>query len=268
MIFKTNEEIEIIRENSILVCKTLAEISTMLKPGVNGLDLDQRAEEFIRDNGGIPGFKGYRNFPNTLCISVNEQVVHGIPSGKPFEIKDIVSVDCGILKNGFFGDVAFTFLFKEVSEEVKKLCKVTKESLHIGVGEAIVGKRTGDIGSAIQNHCEVKHNYGVVRELVGHGLGKNLHESPDVPNFGKRGQGPVLKEGIVLAIEPMINFGSKKVKQSSDGWTISTFDNSVSCHYEHNVAVRKGKPDILSDHSFIENSIKNNEYLTDISINI
>ena len=267
MIYKTNDEIELIRESSLLVCKTLAELSKHLKPGQTGLAIDKIAEEFIRDNGAVPGFKGYKGFPATLCISVNEQVVHGLPSDRPFESTDIISIDCGVLKNGFYGDVAFTFIFKDVSPKVIELCRVTKESLYLGINEAVAGKRVGDIGYAIQQFAEVKHRYGVVRELVGHGLGRNLHEDPEICNFGKRGQGVLMKEGLVIAIEPMINQGTKKVKQSSDGWTISTYDMLPSAHYEHNIAVRKGKADILSDHSFIENSIKNNEYLTDVTIN-
>ena len=268
MYYKTKDEIELMRQSSIFVCKTLAEIAQHLKPGQTGKNLDKIAEEFIRDNGGVPGFKGYRGFPASLCISVNEQVVHGIPSDKPFEITDIVSIDCGILSNQFFGDVAYTFIFKEVSDEVKKLCRVTKESLYLGIEQAVAGKRVGDIGYAIHQHAELKHKYGVVRELVGHGLGKNLHEDPEVPNYGKRGQGPLMKEGLVIAIEPMINLGTKKVTQAKDGWTISAYDSKPSAHYEHNVAVQKGKADLLSDHSYIESSIKNNEFLTDISINI
>ncbi len=264
MIYKTKEEIELIRESSLLVCKTLAELSNHIKPGQNGLVLDKIADEFIRDNGGIPGFKGYRGFPATLCISVNEQVVHGLPTVKPFENTDVISIDCGVIKNGFFGDVAYTFLLREVSENVKTLCKITKESLYLGIEEAQAGKRVGDIGYAIQMHAERKHKYGVVRELVGHGVGKGLHEDPEVPNFGKRGQGVLMKEGLVLAIEPMVNLGTKKVTQSKDGWTISTLDKLPSAHYEHNIAIRKGKADILSDHSIIEKSIKNNEYLADI----
>lgn len=266
MIYKTKEEIELIRESSLMVCKTLAELSKHIKPGQTGLVLDKIAEEFIRDNGGLPGFKDYRGFPATLCISVNEQVVHGLPSNKPFENTDIISIDCGVLMNGFYGDVAYTFLLKEASESVKALCKITKESLYLGIEEAQAGKRVGDIGYAIQMFAEKKHKYGVVRELVGHGLGKSLHEEPEVSNFGKRGQGVLMKEGLVLAIEPMINMGTKKVTQSKDGWTISTFDKMPSAHYEHNIAIRKGRADILSDHSIIEKSIKNNENLADISI--
>lgn len=267
MVFKTNDEIELIRESSLLVCKTLAELSKHITQGQTGNKLDKIAEEFIRDHGAMPGFKGYRGFPASLCISVNEQVVHGLPSDRPFESTDIISVDCGVLMNGFYGDVAFTFIGKDANAEVLKLCQVTKESLYLGIAEAIAGKRVGDIGYAIQQHAEVKHRYGVVRELVGHGLGRNLHEDPEVSNFGKRGQGALLKEGLVLAIEPMVNLGTKKVSQSKDGWTISSFDKKPSAHYEHNIAVRKGKADILSDHSFIENSIKNNDFLTDVSIN-
>ncbi len=265
MIYKTKDEIEIIRESSLLVCKTLAELSKNIKPGITGKQIDKIAEEFIRDHGAVPGFKGYRGFPASLCISVNEQVVHGLPSDKPFETTDIISIDCGVLKNGFYGDVAYTFILKDASQNVINLCRVTRESLYLGIDEAQSGKRTGDIGFAIQNFAERKHKYGVVRELVGHGLGKNLHEEPDISNFGKRGSGHLMKEGLVIAIEPMINLGTKKVSQSNDGWTISTFDKAPSAHYEHNVAVRKGKADILSDHSIIENSIKNNEYLVDIS---
>lgn len=266
MVYKTKEEIELIRESSLLVCKTLAELSKHIKQGQTGLTLDKIAEEFIRDNGGVPGFKGYRGFPATLCISVNEQVVHGLPSDRPIENTDIISIDCGVVKNGFYGDVAYTFLLKDVSDEVKTLCKITKESLYLGIEEAQAGKRVGDIGYAIQMYAERKHKYGVVRELVGHGVGKNLHEDPEVPNFGKRGQGALMKEGLVLAIEPMVNLGTKKVSQSKDGWTISTLDKLPSAHYEHNIAVRKGKADILSDHTIIEKSIKNNDNLTDISI--
>ncbi|MBK8700436.1 MAG: type I methionyl aminopeptidase [Saprospiraceae bacterium] len=267
MIYKTNDDIELIRESSLLVCRTLAELSGHIKPGQTGLALDKIAEEYIRDHGAVPGFKGYRGFPGTLCISVNEQVVHGLPTDRPFESTDIISVDCGVLKNSFYGDVAFTFILKDVDPRVIKLCQVTKESLYLGIEEATAGKRVGDIGYAIQQHAEVKHRYGVVRELVGHGLGRSLHEDPEVSNFGKRGQGVLLKEGLVIAIEPMVNLGTKKVSQSKDGWTISSFDKLPSAHYEHNIAIRKGKADILSDHSFIENSVKNNEFLTDVSIN-
>jgi methionyl aminopeptidase len=265
MIYKTKEEIELIRESSLLVCKTLAELSSHIRPGQTGLYLDKIAEEFLRDNGALPGFKGYRGFPATLCISVNEQVVHGLPNDRPIENTDIISIDCGALMNGFYGDVAYTFVLKNAPDNVKTLCKITRDSLYLGIEEAQAGKRVGDIGYAIQNFAERKHKYGVVRELVGHGLGMNLHEDPEVCNFGKRGQGVIMKEGLVIAIEPMVNLGTKKVSQSNDGWTISTFDKLPSAHYEHNIAIRKGKADILSDHLIIEKSIKNNENLADIT---
>jgi methionyl aminopeptidase len=262
MIYKTNDEIALMKESSLLVCETLSMIASNIKEGSTGKELDTLAEEFIRDNGALPGFKGYRGFSATLCISVNEQVVHGIPSGKPFEMTDIVSIDCGVIKNEFYGDVAYTFVFNEASQATKDLCRITKESLYLGINEAYAGKRIGDIGYAIQEHAERKHKYGVVRELVGHGLGRSLHEEPEVCNFGKRGSGLLMKEGLVIAIEPMINLGTKKVKQSSDGWTISTFDSKPSAHYEHNVAIRKGRAEVLSDHTIIEKVINNNNFLS------
>lgn len=266
MFYKTQEEIELIRESCHLVCRTIALVAQHIKPGKTGLEIDKLAEEFIRDNGAVPAFKGYRGFSNTLCVSVNEQVVHGIPGKQVFTDVDIVSVDCGVCKNGFFGDAAYTLIFKNVDESTKKLCSVTKTSLYLGINEATAGKRVGDIGNAIQAFAEIKHRYGIVRELVGHGIGKSLHEPPDVPNFGKRGQGPILKEGLVIAIEPMINRGTQKVTQLDDGWTIVTRDKQASAHFEHTIAIRKGKADILSDHSYIEEAIKNNETLTDVSI--
>jgi methionyl aminopeptidase len=262
MIYKTNDEIALMKESSLLVCETLSMIASNIKEGSTGKELDTLAEEFIRDNGALPGFKGYRGFSATLCISVNEQVVHGIPSGKPFEMTDIVSIDCGVIKNEFYGDVAYTFVFNEAAQATKDLCRITKESLYLGINEAYAGKRIGDIGYAIQEHAERKYKYGVVRELVGHGLGRSLHEEPEVCNFGKRGSGILMKEGLVLAIEPMINLGTKKVKQSTDGWTISTFDNKPSAHYEHNIAIRKGRAEVLSDHTIIEKVIKNNTFLS------
>eukprot|EP00746_Dinoflagellata_sp_MGD_P148186 gnl/MRDRNA2_/MRDRNA2_80437_c0_seq2.p1 gnl/MRDRNA2_/MRDRNA2_80437_c0~~gnl/MRDRNA2_/MRDRNA2_80437_c0_seq2.p1 ORF type:complete len:263 (-),score=22.26 gnl/MRDRNA2_/MRDRNA2_80437_c0_seq2:2017-2805(-) len=249
--FKTDEEIELIRESSLLVGKTLAEVAKRIEPGVTTLQLDKVAEEFIRDNGAVPGFKGYNDFPNTLCASLNEMVVHGIPNDKPLEEGDIISLDCGVKKNGFYGDSAYTFQVGEVSEEVKKLLEVTKKSLYLAIEEAVAGKRIGDIGYAVQNHTE-SFGYGVVRELVGHGLGKNLHEKPEVPNYGKRGRGLKLKEGLVIAIEPMINLGTREVTQAKDGWTIITADGKPSAHFEHDVAVRKGKADILSSFEEIE----------------
>lgn len=253
---KTDEEIEILRKSSLLVGKTLAEVAKLVEPGVSALQLDKVAEEFIRDNGGVPGFLGYNDFPNSLCTSVNEQVVHGIPTDKPLEDGDIISVDCGVLMNGFYGDSAYTFQVGEVAPEVKKLLEVTKESLDKACEVAAAGKRIGDIGYAVQSHAE-SHGYGVVRELVGHGLGKSLHEAPEVPNYGRRGMGPKLKEGMVLAIEPMINLGVKGIKQLPDGWTIVTADGKPSAHFEHDIAVRKGKAEVLSTFEYIEEVLKN-----------
>ncbi|MCZ2338022.1 MAG: type I methionyl aminopeptidase, partial [Chitinophagales bacterium] len=237
------------------------------KVAIDGKTIDKEAETFIRDHNGIPGFKGYHGFPATLCLSINEAVVHGIPNDKPLGSKDIISVDCGVLLNGYFGDSAFTFGFNEVDEEVRKLMRVTRTSLMMGIEEAKAGNRVGDISYAVQNYCEREHQYGVVRELVGHGLGKNLHEEPEIPNFGQRGRGPVLKEGLVICIEPMINLGAKGVRQLNDGWTILTKDGKPSAHYEHCVAIRKEGPDILSNHDIIDEAIKNNPEIIDISIN-
>jgi methionyl aminopeptidase len=248
---KTEEEIELIRESSLLVGKTLAEVAKLIEPGVDPLKLDRVAEEFIRDNGGVPGFKGYNNFPNTLCTSVNTQVVHGIPSSKALNNGDIISVDCGVVMNGFYGDVAYTFEVGEVSSEIHNLLETTKECLRKGIEAAKAGNRIGDIGFEVQKVAE-DNGYGVVRELVGHGLGKNLHEGPEVPNYGKRGTGMKLKEGLVLAIEPMINLGKRNVKQDADGWTIVTADGLVSAHFEHDIVVRKNKAEVLSTHEFVE----------------
>ena len=264
--FKSGEEIEIIRENCLLVCEALSLAGTLLKPGITGKEIDAKAEELIRDHGAEPGFKGYRGFPATLCISINEQVVHGIPSDYEFKDTDIVSIDCGVYNKGYYGDAAYTFAFQETDIEVMKLLVVTKESLYKAIDSAMPGNRIGDIGFAVQSYTEKEHNYGVVRELVGHGLGKNLHEAPEVPNFGRRGNGVQLKEGMVIAIEPMINLGSRKVKMHKDGWTIQTSDKKPSAHYEHTVAIKKGGADILSDHTNVEKAIKNNEFLKDISI--
>jgi methionyl aminopeptidase len=213
------------------------------------------AEEYIRDHKAIPGFKGLYDFPSTLCTSVNEEVVHGIPNGKPLQDGDIISIDCGVMKNGFYGDHAYTFAVGEIKDDVKKLLEVTKESLYIGISNAQSGRRIGDISYSIQRHTEGQ-GYGVVRELVGHGLGKALHESPEVPNFGKRGKGPMIKNGLVIAIEPMINLGTRKVKQLSDGWTIVTEDGKPSAHFEHDVAIINGKPEILSTFDYIEASLE------------
>lgn len=248
---KTEEEIELIRLSSLLVGKTHGEISKHIKPGVTTNKLDQIAEEFIRDNGGVPAFKGYSGFPASLCISIDEAVVHGIPNDQPLEEGMIISVDCGVKMNGYYGDSAYTYPVGAISEEKAKLLKVTKECLSLCIENAIVGNRIGDIGFACQSHAE-KHGYGVVRELVGHGVGKNLHEKPEVPNYGRRGSGLKLKEGMVLAIEPMINMGVKNVQQLNDGWTIVTADRKPSAHFEHTVAIRKNKAEILSSFDFIK----------------
>jgi methionyl aminopeptidase len=251
---KSKDEIELMRESAQLVSKTLGVLAAEIRPGVTTSYLDNLAETFIRDHKAIPGFLGLYGFPNSLCISVNEQVVHGIPNKKPLLEGDIVSIDCGVLKNGFYGDHAYTFPVGEVSKEVKQLLEVTKESLYLGIEQMTAGKRIGDISYAIQRYTE-SHGYGVVRELVGHGLGREMHESPEVPNYGKRGKGPVIKNGLVVAIEPMINLGTRKVKQLSDGWTIVTADGKPSAHFEHNVAVVDGKPDVLSTFDYIEASL-------------
>ena len=249
MYYKTEEEIDLIRESSLLVAKTLAEIAGLIKPGITTQALDEIAEEFIRDNGGMPAFKGYNGFPNTLCVSPNDQVVHGIPNGRALKDGDILSVDCGVVMNGYYGDSAFTYEVGEVDVQIKQLLKVTKESLYKGIEMAVAGNRVGDIGYAVQKHAE-SFGYGVVRELVGHGVGKNLHESPEIPNYGRKGKGILLKEGLVIAIEPMINMGERGIMQHNDGWTITTLDNKPSAHFEHTIVVRKGKAEILS--SFVE----------------
>jgi len=252
--YKTEEEIDLVRESSLLVAKTHAEIASFLKPGITSLELDKIAEEFIRDNGGVPAFKGYNGFPCTLCMSPNEQVVHGIPNKKALIENSILSVDCGVLMNNYYGDSAYTYEVGEVDLEVKNLLKITKESLYKGIDMAVVGNRIGDIGFAIQNHAEL-NGYGVVRELVGHGLGKSLHESPEVPNYGRRGSGQKLKKGLVIAIEPMINMGTRKILQHNDGWTITTLDKKPSAHFEHTIVVREGKAEILSSFKEIEKII-------------
>lgn len=263
--FKTEAEIELMRQSNLLVSKTLAHVAAMLKPGVTAQMIDQAAETFIRDHGGRPAFKGYNGFPSTLCVSYNEIVVHGIPNKREFKETDIVSVDCGVELEGFFGDAAFTFAFNAVPEEVMELLRVTYASLYEGIAQAVAGKRIGDISFAVQDFCERKHSYSVVRDLVGHGVGRSLHEDPEVPNFGKRGKGMVLREGLALAIEPMINLGSRDVYQDSDGWTIFTRDRKPSAHFEHSVVVGKQKADILSDHSFLLEEIKNNAELQEVS---
>ncbi|MCF0172404.1 MAG: type I methionyl aminopeptidase [Bacteroidales bacterium] len=252
---KTSEEIELLRENGILVSKTLAEVGKHIAPGVTTLELDKVAEEFIRDNGAEPGFLGYNGFPSTLCISVNDTVVHGFPSDYALREGDIVSVDCGTTYKGYNGDSAYTFAVGEISEADRKLLEVTKASLYKGIEAAVSGGRIGDIGYAVQSYCEA-NGYSVVRELVGHGLGRHLHESPEVPNFGRRGHGVKLLENMVICIEPMINQGKKDVYLDDNGWGVITCDHRKSAHFELTVAIKKGKADILSTFDFIEN--KNN----------
>ncbi len=251
---KTREEIELMRESALVVSKTLGMLAKEVKPGVTTLFLDKLAEEFIREQGAIPGFLGLYDFPNTLCVSPNSQVVHGIPNNEPLKEGDIVSIDCGAIKHDFYGDHAYTFAVGEIAPEVQKLLDVTKESLYIGIREFKVNNRVGDVGFAIQNFCE-KHGYGVVRELVGHGLGKTMHEDPEMPNYGRRGRGKKFIEGMVVAIEPMINMGTKDIRQHKDGWTITTLDNKPSAHFEHDVAIVNGKPELLSTFQYIYDAL-------------
>lgn len=264
MEYKTPEEIELIRLSCLLVTRTLAEVGKMLRPGLTGIEIDSFAEEFIRDHGAVPGFKGLYGCPSTLLVSQNEEVVHGLPDkNQVFKDGDILSIDCGTYMNEFYGDAAYTFCVGDVAEETMDLCRRTKHSLYLGIDQARAGKRVGDISFAIQSYTEKEHKYGVVRELVGHGLGRSLHEAPDVPNFGKRGRGPVLRDGLVIAIEPMINMGTKAVLSKPDGWTIVTKDKQPSAHYEHSIAITKdGEPaDLMSDHRPIEAAIRNNPEL-------
>lgn len=253
---KTEKEIELIKASAQVLGKAHAEVAQWIKPGVETRKLDSVAEEFIRDNGGSPSFKGFNNFPASLCISVNEVVVHGIPSSYVLQEGDIVSIDCGVKLDGYHSDSAYTYPVGDVSNEVMKLLAATKQSLYKGIEQAVDGLRIGDIGAAIQTYVEDKR-YSVVRELVGHGLGRELHESPEVPNYGKRGKGIKLKEGMVLAIEPMINLGTRSVTQERDGWTIRTNDRKYSAHFEHTVVVRKGKPEILTTFDYIEDVTAN-----------
>ena len=251
IIYKSAEEIELIRESSLLVSRTHAEVAKVIKEGVTTNYLNKIAEEFIRDQSAIPAFLNYNGFPYTLCISLNDQVVHGFPSNYELRDGDIVSVDCGVIKNNYFGDSAYTFTIGNVSKETLKLLEVTKECLQLGIDKAIVGNRVGDIGFAVQQHAE-KHGFGVVKELVGHGVGVKLHEKPEVANYGKRGSGVKLEEGMVIAIEPMINAGRAGVKFWDDGWTVSTIDQMPSAHFEHTVAIKKVKADMLSTFDLIE----------------
>ncbi len=253
--YKSVEEIELIRESSLLVGKTLGEIAKVIRPGIQTIELNKLAETFIRDNKGVPAFLNYNGFPYSLCISLNNQVVHGFPSKYELQEGDLVSVDCGVLLNKYYGDSAYTFPIGPVSETAAKLMQVTKECLVLGIEKAVAGMRVGDIGYAVQEHAE-KNGFGVVKELVGHGVGTRLHEKPEVPNYGKRGSGIKLEEGMVIAIEPMINAGRAGVRFWDDGWTVSTSDGKVSAHYEHTVAIGKGKADILSTFSYIEEVLK------------
>ncbi len=253
--YKNPEEIELMRESALIVSKTLGLMAENIRPGITPLQLDKIADEFIRDHDAVPGFLGLYDYPRSIITSVNEQVVHGIPTEKPLKEGDIVGVDIGVLKNDFYGDHAYTFPVGEISQEKERLLRVTKECLDLGIQQVVKGNRIGDISYAIQSHAE-SNGYGVVRELVGHGLGRKMHESPEVPNFGRRGSGPKLKEGIVLAIEPMINMGTRNVLQLRDGWTIITADKKPSAHFEHNVALVDGKPEVLSTFEFIEAALK------------
>jgi methionyl aminopeptidase len=253
--YKTSEEIEKIRESDLLVSKTLAEVAKIIGEGVKTIQLNKLAEEFIRDHGGIPAFLNYNGFPYSLCISLNDQVVHGFPGEYVIKDGDIVSVDCGVVLNDFVGDSAYTFPIGNVDPETLRLLKVTKECLYLAIDKAVVGMRIGDVGYAVQEHAE-KNGFGVVKELVGHGVGFKLHEKPEVPNYGRRGSGIKLEEGMVIAIEPMINGGKAGVKFWDDGWTVSTIDKKPSAHYEHSVAVKKGKADVLSTFQYIEEVLK------------
>ncbi|TVR41467.1 MAG: type I methionyl aminopeptidase [Bacteroidia bacterium] len=256
---KTIEEIELIRESSLLVAKTHGELAKHIRPGISSMELDRIAETFIRDHGAVPGFKGYHGFPYTLCVSPNEVVVHGFPKEEPLQEGDIVSIDCGVLKNGYYGDSAYTFAVGEISPEKKRMLKTTFQCLMIGIEQLVEGNTLGDVSWAIQNHAE-KAGFSVVRELVGHGLGRKLHEPPELPNFGRKGKGSIIQNGLVVAIEPMINMGKRFVVQEKDGWTIRTADRKPSGHYEHTVAVLNGKAVTLSTFAFIEESLKNNKH--------
>ncbi len=252
ILIKTDEDVEMMRKSALLVSKTLSEVATVLKPGITTLYLDAIIGEFVKDHNAVPSFLNYNGFPYNACISVNDVVVHGFPNKKELREGDIISIDIGVILNGWHGDHAYTFAIGNPGADVMQLIKITKESLYKGIEKAIANNRVGDIANAIQDYTEKKHGYGVVRELVGHGLGKNLHEDPQVPNYGKRGSGTKLREGMVLAIEPMINLGRKEVYTESDGWTVRTKDGKPSVHFEHDVCVRKFKADILSDYTPIE----------------
>lgn len=256
--YKNEDEIELMRESALLVSKTLSEVAKILKPGITTISLDIFIGEFLNDSQAVPSFLNFHGYPFNSCISVNDVVVHGFPGKYELKEGDIVSIDVGAYKNGFHGDHAYTFIIGEAKPEVVQLVKVTKESLFKGIEKAIAGNWTGDIGFAIQDYTEKKHHYGVVRELVGHGLGKSMHEDPQVPNYGKRGSGKLMKEGLVIAIEPMINLGRKDVYTDNDGWTVRTKDGKPSVHFEHDVCVKKNKADILSNYAPIEAAEKGN----------
>lgn len=256
--YKNAEQIELMRHSALLVSKTLTEVAKVLKPGLKTIDIDGFIGTLISDFGGTPSFLNYHGYPYNSCISVNDVVVHGFPGKYELKEGDVVSIDVGVYKNGYHGDHAYTFMIGKPSDEVIKLVRITKESLYKGIEKAVAGNRIGDVAFAIQEHTERKNGYGVVRELVGHGLGKNMHEDPQVPNYGKRGSGPVMKEGLVIAIEPMINMGKKDVYTESDGWTVRTKDGKPSVHFEHDVCVRKGKADVLSNYTEIERAEKEN----------
>jgi len=259
--YKNAQEVELMRESALLVSKTLSEVARILKPGITTISLDVFIGEFLKDNKAVPSFLNFHGYPFNSCISVNDVVVHGFPGKYELKEGDIVSIDVGAYKNGFHGDHAYTFIIGEAKEEVVQLVKITKESLFKAIDKAVAGNRIGDISYAVQEHTEKKHGYGVVRELVGHGLGRSMHEDPQVPNYGKRGSGPVMKEGLVIAIEPMINLGKKEVYTDDDGWTVRTKDGKPSVHFEHDVCVKKGKADILSNYAPIELAEKSNPNL-------
>ena len=261
ILYKTDAEVELMKQSAVLVSKTLTEVAKILKPGITTFQLDKLCFQFIRDHKAIPSFLNYRGYPYTICASVNDVVVHGFPNNSALKDGDVVSIDMGVILNGWHGDHAYTFLIGEANDDVLQLLRVTKESLYKGIEKAVAGNRVGDIAFAIQEHTERKYHYGVVRELVGHGLGRDLHENPQVPNYGKRGNGPRLKENVVLAIEPMINMGTKDVYTEDDGWTVRTRDGKPSAHFEHDVCVKKNKALILSDYSIIETAEKNNPNL-------
>ncbi|MEX2565361.1 MAG: type I methionyl aminopeptidase [Cyclobacteriaceae bacterium] len=253
--YKSEEEIEIIKKSAQILGKAHGEVANHVKEGVKTSFLDKIAEEYIRDHDGVPSFKGYNGFPSSLCISVNEVVVHGFPSQYVLKDGDIISIDCGVFHQGYHSDSAYTYPVGEVSPHIEALLKATKESLYLGIEKAVFKNRVGDIGNAIQKYVEAK-GFTVVRELVGHGLGKNLHEAPEVPNYGKKGSGPSLKKGMVLAIEPMVNFGTRNVVQERDGWTIRTADRKPSAHFEHTVAIFENRTEILTTHRYIEENFK------------